>query len=403
MSKRDTNTHEIIQRTLFVYKRTRSAVWQCRYQINKQWFTETTREYSLEDAKRVAHMILMDAAIKQRYNVAPISHLFKDVAKLTIKRMEEELRLKEGRVIYKDYIFVIKRYLVPVLCNKPINQLSFNDMEELASERVKNMGHEPTKSTLKTHNAALSKVLTEAVMRGYMTEAQKPVLLTVGRSTERRPEFSLAEIKTLLKGFDGWISLATEEQVEIRLLLKDYVEALLDTGARPGRELLELRWANIKYAEDNTKIIINFNLSKTGKRTAVGRTMAIMALERIAHRNYGRRLEELITAQHHEHVFRHKSKYEKLIRPINFEKQMAFYLDHLKMLKCPVTGNPRTFYSIRHTYATFALTYDKINIHTLARQMGTSVVMIEKHYSHLDAEKAIEQLGGEKTRGLLAS
>jgi hypothetical protein len=28
--------------------------------------------------------------------------------------------------------------------------------------------------------------------------------------------------------------------------------------------------------------------------------------------------------------------------------------------------------------------------------------MIEKHYSHLDAEKAIEQLGGEKTRGLLS-
>ncbi len=71
--------------------------------------------------------------------------------------------------------------------------------------------------------------------------------------------------------------------------------------------------------------------------------------------------------------------------------------------KCPVTGNPRTFYSIRHTYATFALTYDTINIHNLARQMGTSVVMIEKHYSHLDAEKATEQLGGEKMRGLLAS
>ena len=139
MSKRDTNTHEIIQRTLFVYKRTRSAVWQCRYQINKQWFTETTREYSLEDAKRVAHMILMDAAIKQRYNVAPISHLFKDVAKLTIKRMEEELRLKEGRVIYKDYIFVIKRYLVPVLGNKPINQLSFNDIEQLGGQKSRGL------------------------------------------------------------------------------------------------------------------------------------------------------------------------------------------------------------------------------------------------------------------------
>jgi len=403
MSKRSSTTHEVIQRTLFVYKRGRSAVWQCRYQINQQWFNETTREYYLEDAKRVAHMILMDATIKQRYNVAPISHLFKDVAKLTIKRMEEEIRLKEGRVIYKDYIFVIKRYLIPALGLKPVNQLSFKDMEELAAERTKNMGHEPTKSTLKTHNAALSKVLTEAVMRGYMTDAQKPVLLTVGRSAERRPEFSLTEIKILLKGFDGWIGLATPEQIEIRRLLKDYVEVLLDTGARPGRELLELRWANLKFAEDKTKLIINFNLSKTGKRTAVGRTMAMMALERIAHRNYKHSLDKLITSQNPDHVFRHKSKYEKLIRPINFEKQMAFYLDYLKMAKCPITGNKRTFYSIRHTYATFALTYDKINIHTLARQMGTSVVMIEKHYSHLDAEKAIEQLGGEKTRGLLVS
>ncbi len=403
MSKRLSTTHEVIQRTLFVYKRAKSEIWQCRYQINHKWFTETTHEYALDDAKRVAHMILMDANIKHRYNVAPISHLFKDVAKLTIKRMEEELRVKEGRVIYKDYIFIIKRYFIPVLGLKPINQLSFKDIEELASERVKNMGHEPTKSTIKNHNAALTKIFTEAVMRGYMTEAQKPVLQVTGRKTERRPEFSLAEIKTLLKGFDGWISLATEEQIEIRLLFKDYLEALLDTGARPGRELLELRWANLKYAEDPTKIIIQFQLSKTGKRTAVGRAMTISALERVAERNYGRSLQELITAQCPDHIFRHKSQYNKLIRPINFEKQMVFYLDHLKMLKCPITGNKRTFYSIRHTYATFALTYDKINIHTLARQMGTSVVMIEKHYSHLDAEKAIEQLGGEKTAGLLAS
>lgn len=403
MSKRASTTHEVIQRTLFLYKRGRSAVWQCRYQINKQWFNETTREYYLEDAKRVAHMILMDAAIKQRYNVAPISHLFKDVAKLTIKRMEDQLRLKEGKVIYKDYIFVLKRYMIPVLGFKPINQLGFADIEELAKKRIENMGHEPTKSTLKNHNAALSKVFTEAVMRGYMTEAQKPVLLTAGRSTERRPEFSLSEVKTMLKGFDGWISLATPEQLQIRLLLKDYVEALLDTGARPGRELLELRWANLKYAEDNTKLIIHFELSKTGKRTAVGRTMLIQALERVAERNYNQTLEQLIITKCADYIFRHKNSYNKLIRPINFEKQMVFLLEHLKMLKCPITHKNRTFYSIRHTYATFALTYDKINIHTLARQMGTSVIMIEKHYSHLDAEKAIEQLGGEKTLDLLAS
>jgi hypothetical protein len=35
--------------------------------------------------------------------------------------------------------------------------------------------------------------------------------------------------------------------------------------------------------------------------------------------------------------------------------------------------------------------------------MGTSVGMIERHYSHLKVTQAIEQLRGEKTRGLLAS
>ncbi len=66
-----------------------------------------------------------------------------------------------------------------------------------------------------------------------------------------------------------------------------------------------------------------------------------------------------------------------------------------------LTGRPRTFYSLRHTYATFALLYDKINIHTLSKQMGTSVEMIEKHYSHLDSEQAIDQLGSERTMALL--
>ena len=40
-------------------------------------------------------------------------------------------------------------------------------------------------------------------------------------------------------------------------------------------------------------------------------------------------------------------------------------------------------------------------IHTLAKQMGTSVLMIEKHYSHLKVVQAIDQLRGEETRRLI--
>jgi hypothetical protein len=49
------------------------------------------------------------------------------------------------------------------------------------------------------------------------------------------------------------------------------------------------------------------------------------------------------------------------------------------------------------------LTYDKVPIHTLAKQMGTSVPMIEKHYSHLEVLKAVEQLSGVESRKRIAN
>jgi integrase len=57
------------------------------------------------------------------------------------------------------------------------------------------------------------------------------------------------------------------------------------------------------------------------------------------------------------------------------------------------TGKNRTLYSLRHTYATFALA-EGIDIHTLARQMGTSTLMIEKHYSKLTPMMSAERLAG---------
>jgi integrase len=60
-------------------------------------------------------------------------------------------------------------------------------------------------------------------------------------------------------------------------------------------------------------------------------------------------------------------------------------------------GDRRTLYSLRHTYATFALT-NRIDIHVLARQMGTSIGMIEKHYSHLIPSLAAEQLAGKRMK-----
>ena len=55
-------------------------------------------------------------------------------------------------------------------------------------------------------------------------------------------------------------------------------------------------------------------------------------------------------------------------------------------------GQNRTLYSLRHTYATSELIENRADLHTLAKQMGNSAAMIERHYSKLTATVAAERL-----------
>ena len=66
------------------------------------------------------------------------------------------------------------------------------------------------------------------------------------------------------------------------------------------------------------------------------------------------------------------------------------------LLICHRTRQNITLYSFRHTYATFALLNDGINIHTLAIQMGASIAMIEPHHSHLTPRPRKEVLTGRR-------
>jgi integrase len=348
--------------------------------------------------------------VREKLNVAPVSKKFRDVAKLAIQRIETEIAQQEGKAIYKDYTMIIKSYLLPVLSNISIEQIKLKELEALEKFRIKKMGKVPKRSTILNHNAALKRVFDEAVMHGFMTEAQRPMLVAKGAKCERRVEFSMEEIKIMLSGFDSWIEKAKTHSKQLRYLLKDYVITLLDTGARPGRELFELKWSNVKFANEHN-LIFNIQMSKTGERRAIAREPTIQALRRIAQRNFDMTLEEMLNANKQEHIFRYTefcskrngklNQIPKMVKPSSFFRMFVGYLKEMNLLVCPITLKSRSFYSIRHTYATFALTYDNVNIHTLAKQMGTSVVMIEKHYSHLDAVKAIEQLSGLATRKLM--
>lgn len=439
MTEKKDTTHVLLNGTLVLCRRERSSIWQCRYKVDGKWLRSTTKEKDFDKARDKARELMIEAEIRKRSNLPVVTRKFSDVAKLAIQRMKDDKLAGKGKVSFDDYIRVIEDYLIKILGKRLITNIDTEALLYFDTERTKLMEKAATRSTQQTHNSALNKVFDEAVIRGFLTEANRPKLDANGKKSERRAAFTIKEVIAMLAGFDDWINNAiNEKSKKTRLLLRDYVCVLLDTGARPGKELLNLKWNQITSVidpvvtetggivkgnedgnDDEAETILNLNRSvsmpvtgKTGTRTIVGMSRTVDALLAIAKRNYPKvefplllPLNKITTIKNNDYVFRvliEKDGEDTFIDVSeSFQKMFDRYLKEHNLLIDPLTGLKRTFYGLRHTYATLALINDKVPIHTLAKQLGTSVIMIERHYSHLQPVQAIDQLRGEETRRLI--
>lgn len=402
MALQSSNTHVLMYRELVIYKILRSRIWQCRFKVDHKWHRRSTNEYDLDKARHRAKEMMIEAEIRKRSNLPTVTRKFKDIAKLAVERMQQERRAGTGKVIYVDYMIVIEKYLIPFFGNRMITNIDYPAIDEFDDWRIATMKSAPTRSTLMTHNAALNRIFDEAVIRGYLNDISRPKLEAKGKLGIRRPAFDLNEVRALLLGFDTWVDRGKNQHlINCRYLLRDYVFVLIDTGARPGKELFDLKWKQIALAKDFNSVVMRVS-GKTGAREILGMQRTVQVLQSIADRNYSVKtlddLIELTKPYNNDYIFRTPDKVDP---SSSFQKTFMLYLEEHNLLVDPRTDQKRVFYSLRHTYATLALTHDKVPIHTLAHQMGTSVGMIEKHYSHLKVIQAIEQLRGSATKRLL--
>lgn len=436
MSEKKNTTHALIPRQLVVFKRPRSSVWQCRFQIDGKWQRNSTNERNLTHASKRANELFIEAQVRKKMNAAPITRYFRDIAHLAMRQMDDDTASGKGKVSFKEYKVTIKKYLIPFFGKYKVDNIGPAVLKEFDQWRTLKMGAAPKHSTLLNHNAALNRVLEVAEEKGYIVKGNRPTLDAKAKDSVRRPDFTLREARALLAHLDEWTQEARADSLPIRQLMKDYVITLLDTGARPGKELLSLKWTHItlevypeeirtgEYFDDgegnveeivrinaNRTVFIEIPQNKTKKRMAAGRAPTYKALTAIAGRNYNKSLEEMIEIGSEDKIFSFRDvinedeqkdrKKAKLKTPTSFPKLFDNYLLRHKLQIDPRDRQKRVLYSLRHTYATLALEHDKVEIHTLATQMGTSVAMIEQHYSHLDVIKAIHQLRGNASRELL--
>jgi len=425
MTTKKETTHQLIHRNLTLYQREHSAVWQCRYKVANKWLRATTKETKFDLAVNRAKELLIEAEIRHRSGIPVVTKRFKDIAELAIDRMERDLKGGMGKVIYKDYIRIIREHFIPSLGQRLITNIDYDALEQYYRDREERYGVAISNTHRKTQNAAFNRVFDEAIVRGYLTESNRPKLDGKTKVGERRPAFELHELKALLKNLGPYIeSSRTRDVRERREILRDYVEMLVDTGARPGIELLNMKWRQIRFMMNPISSVTDqldevgeaievhsLNRScemtvkgKTGQRQIIGRLPSIRVLERIALRNYGVKstirdpLAELIKPTNDDYIFRTREGRD--MSDVLNHMFDSFLADH-NLLIDPKTNQKRVFYSLRHTYATLSLTHDRVPIHTLAKQMGTSVLMIERHYSHLQVIQAIDQLRGANTRKLI--
>jgi len=379
--------------TATLYKRPSSRNWQVRFKLpTGNWHAASTGTANLTDAKPAGIEIQQRLLVQLAAGESISKKTFGEVAQEEIAAMRRALDNSRAPKTYRDYIFAINKYLIPFFGPMPVASIRDETIEDFSAWRESKMGREPKASTMRNHASAYNRVIKLARRQGLIpAERAFPDLPIAGEKSQARPAFSQPEIDDLLAFMADW-ELGGRLRMSrlMRRLCRSYVEFLLYTGIRHGTEARALRWRHLQWHYSGEQRYLRVWVSgKTGPRYLIAKHQAITALERLADwQELGfADLNAVINARLDRLVFTYPDggtpyQMEGVFRTLMRDSGLA--LD--------TAGRNRTLYSLRHTYATFALAAG-VDIHTLARQMGTSIAMIERHYSKITPLLSAEKLG----------
>jgi integrase len=379
-------------------RRENSKKWQVHYKIDgiKTWFRKSVQTTDVDKAVQLAERLWMKATFEHEEGRPVISKKFKPVAEVVLRRLEEEIKAGTAKPIAKDYVSAINLYLIPYYGNFNVDNIKPATVSQFHVWRKEKVGRELSGSAQNNHNAAFNLVMDEAVQRGYLSDYHRPSTKNTGAESDRRAEFSHEELETLLKYSTKFIAEGRTDRTKMirQVLAQAYVPFLAATGIRAGTESENLEWRHIDVEVVNGQPVLHIRLQqgKLGPRNFVAHNSCWRILEvmrQISPDLKDTPLEDVLKQRVAQKVFRLSDG----TVPDNWNKPFRQMLEDSNLLKSPVTDKERSLYSLRHYYATQRL-LEGIPIHDLAQQMGTSVLMIQKHYSHLTPLMKATQFAG---------
>lgn len=360
--------------------------WYCRVRVPgiDRYKVVSLKTPDVNMARDKAFDIDADVRFRVRHDVPVFEKSFAEVA-----REYGDLRLAEaqaGQITMRRWKVIdghIRCNLIPYIGNHQITLIGEDKWSGYVLWRKQNGNsrEETAKDgTIRQEMITFRAIMRHAADKGYIREKQLPKAKPHA-DKNRREEFTPSEYRQLHTYARKWVKDGLHDHsVWYRTMAYNFILIMANTGMRT-MEARNLRWRDIDSRTDRQgRPFVTLNVRGKGKyRELVAANNVGTYLERI------RAISKATGAD--DHVFtmhrgeKSASLYGHLIEDL---------LTKSKLLHSS-SGSRRSTYCFRHTYATFRL-MEGIDVYFLAKQMGTSVKMIEDYYGHITPAKNAERI-----------
>lgn len=383
------NTIPLIPNKLVIETTNGSPFWRMRYKDGDGWVAKSTKKSTPEAAEEFAREQYAEIAVLQKHGYSKrIAHTVSDASKIYYQNLTDMLNAGTGKVTYKTYCGVIRKHIDPIAGQWDIRGITNEKMLEYDQAVAKNLGRQPAKGTINTHNIVWRQIFQIARDRKWVSTDDIPVLniRDKGEKGNRRPEISLDEYKHFRRFLRTYHETSDRFATQYkRKLLREYCIVLMASGMRPGREILGLRWKHIKFTDGATAVELTNPIGKTGDRPIVPMNFIKPALRRLKKLTKRTEPEDYVFAMPDGEVATGMS-------PMVSKAMSA------AGIRVDQLGKKRTAYSLRHTYATFLRKYRDFTYDELAENMGTSIQMLQRHYVHAKSTDRINRYATGKKK-----
>lgn len=378
-----------LKQGLILFRRTdvQHRDWYCRIRVPQEdrYKTIALKTEDITTARALAFDYDADLRFRIKHQVPIFNRSFAQVAKEFLAHQKE--RSEAGEITFHRWRVMdshVRSQLGKYVGSVQITLIAEDRWKSYASWRHKNgkgrSGGRVSDGTIRDEMTTFRSIMAYAAMKKYIPESH----VFKGRlplSKVRRDEFTPDEYRALHTFARPWIKDgSTVLNVWYRNMAYNFMLIMANTGMRPS-EAKNLRWRDVSVRTDKQarKFVI---LSVRGKgkfRQLVAAHNVTEYLERIRAISKARLDDDAVFS-----TWEGKPAlglYNGLIETLLIDSGLLI----------SSSGKRRSTYCFRHTYATFRLT-EGVDVYFLAKQMGTSVKMIEDHYGHITPVKNAERI-----------